>query len=371
MFVIFIIIIVILILIYFSEDRETNSDALKYSKIILSDINYEYRDKLLLPAILPVNKLNCFKIYKKKFPLLFIPDIGGNKLYGKWNISDTNSCCNKQFFSTQVWPSPKYLSPFIPFADCWKQRFIPNKNFTNKKNINIFTKNFGSIHEMDILYKFGKGIAFSFYPLINSLKSYKNGKNLFGAPYDFRIISNQDALQDYFKKLKILVEFAYKKNSKPIILIGHTLGGILINIFLNYHVNNNWKKKYIKSFIAIHAPFYGCDVSNTAIYKGMNEGLCTRSIAYSTNLWYRDIFKHIGGLYLLLKKSNIPFLKKLIFFRKINPLVKVYFIECNSDLIDVTIPNNWDITSYKIHCSHKKILNNLEFLKIFSSIIFN
>ena len=45
--------------------------------------------------------------------------------------------------------------------------------------------------------------------------------------------------------------------------------------------------------------------------------------------------------------------------------------ECNSDIIDVRIPSEWDITSYKINCSHKKILNNVEFLKIFSSIIFN
>jgi len=366
MLILCIILIVVLSVIYYRRPCENILESLKYSKILLEDINYSYHDKLLLPPILSLKKINIMKIKNKSFPLLFVPDIGGNRLYGKWNVEECNMCIAKSNWYTQIWPISQCLSPFIPFANCWKERFIMNKDFTDRKNIKIIAKNFGSIHDMNMLYNFGKGIAIGFYPLIKSLKAYKDGYNLFGAPYDFRKIANISILEIYFEKIKKLVEFSFKKNKKPIILVGHTLGGILVNIFLNYHVTDNWKQKYIKSFIAIHVPFTGCDIAETAIKYGTNEGIGIRSMAYSTASWYNEIEKYMGGIHLLLKTSNRPNIKKLLFFRNMNPNVKIHFIMCNKDIINITIPKNWDITIYKINTSHKKVVNNPQFLKLFS-----
>ena len=77
----------------------------------------------------------------------------------------------------------------------------------------------------------------------------------------------------------------------------------------------------------------------------------------------------MGGLYLLLKDSNIPEIKKLLFFRNMNPEVKIHFIKCNTDLISLNIPTDWDITIYNINSSHKKIINNISFLKLFQRLI--
>ena len=78
----------------------------------------------------------------------------------------------------------------------------------------------------------------------------------------------------------------------------------------------------------------------------------------------------MGGLYLLLKHSNIPIIKKLLFFRNINPQVSIHFIKCNSDLIDITVPKNWDIILHEFECSHKEIFNHPKFLKFFSLLNF-
>lgn len=364
MLIICIILIIILIIIYYTRPCENLRESLYYSKILLHDINYSFSDRLLLPPIIKIKHINLLKIKKKSFPLLLVPDIGSSRLYGKWELYKDSICTPTSKYFTQIWPVPQCLSPFIPYANCWKERFI-----INNKSVKIISKHFGSVHDINMLYKFGIGISFSFYPLINSLKSYKDKKNLFGAPYDFRKISDIQVLEHYFKRVKYLVEYSFKKNKKPIILVGHTLGGILINIFLNYHVNTKWKKKYIKSFIAIHVPFTGCNIAKTALLYGTNEGIGIRAMAYESNQWYHSIEKNINGLYLMLTESKIPAIKKLLFFRNMDPKVKIHFIQCNSDLIDITIPKNWNLKSYKINSSHKKIINNLDFLKLFEKII--
>ena len=371
MLIICIFLIIILIIIYYTRPCENILESQRYTKTLLKDINYTFNDRLILPPILHLKKLNSINIYINSFPILLVPDIGGNRLYAKWNITNINNdiCNTYSRYYSQIWPVPPCFSPFTPFANCWKARFTPNKYFLDRKNIHTSIKYFSSIHDMNILYKFGDGIAFSFYPLIKSLKAYKDKYNLFGASYDFRKIANITILENYFNKVQKLVEQSFKKNNKPIILVGHTLGGILINIFLNYHVNSRWKKKFIKSFIAIHVPFTGTPIAKQAIEIGTNEGIGIQSIAYSTANWYKDIEQYIGGLYLLLEHCNIPEIKKLLFFRNMNPNVKIHFIKCNTDLVDISIPKDWNITTYSINSSHKKIINNINFLKLFQQLI--
>ena len=133
--------IIILVVIYFKRPYENILESLKYTKTLLKDINYKYNDKLILPPILHMKNLNTIKISIKPFPLLLVPDIGGSRLYAKWNMANIKNyndiCSTTRNYYTQIWPSPQCLSPFVPFANCWKVRFAPKKFFLDKNHIQI------------------------------------------------------------------------------------------------------------------------------------------------------------------------------------------------------------------------------------------
>ena len=112
-------------------------------------------------------------------------------------------------------------------------------------------------------------------------------------------------------RLKKKIEFSLKKNKKPIVLVGHTLGGIILNIFLTYYVSNKWKKLHIHKFIAIHTPFLGCNIADIARSIGTNEGIGIRSLAYNTNQWYHSIEKNMSGIHLLSTYSPNKFMASL------------------------------------------------------------
>ncbi|XP_062205696.1 lecithin-cholesterol acyltransferase-like 1 [Phragmites australis] len=94
--------------------------------------------------------------------------------------------------------------------------------------------------------------------LVGALKGvgYKEGQNLFGAPYDFRYAPaplGQDARQfSYFvSSLRVLIERATETNgNKPVILVTHSYGGLTAMNFLNENALW-WRERYIKHFIMV------------------------------------------------------------------------------------------------------------------------
>lgn len=100
--------------------------------------------------------------------------------------------------------------------------------------------------------------------LIKSLGKigYINGKNLFGAPYDFRYALAAQGhpshiASKFLSDLKSLIESASVSNGgKPVILLSHSLGS-LFALHLLDRAPIPWRKKYIKHFIALSAPWGG------------------------------------------------------------------------------------------------------------------
>ena len=57
--------------------------------------------------------------------------------------------------------------------------------------------------------------------------------------------------------MKNLVEDTYKKNgNRKVVIISHSLGGPFSLYFLNRQTQE-WKDKYLESFVPISAPFAG------------------------------------------------------------------------------------------------------------------
>ena len=99
---------------------------------------------------------------------------------------------------------------------------------------------------------------------------YTPGKDLRGAPYDFRLspTKSDETGSDFFTKLRSLIEETYEMNDKrKLILIGHSMGCIEV-LHLLYSMSDEWKSKYIDSFIPIAGPWIGSPKSLRAVLLG-------------------------------------------------------------------------------------------------------
>ncbi|KAA6393991.1 MAG: putative Lecithin:cholesterol acyltransferase family protein [Streblomastix strix] len=125
---------------------------------------------------------------------------------------------------------------------------------------------------------------------------YEVGKNLFGAPYDFRLSGPTNVKKlGYFKDLKQLIEKAYTLNQKRVFLLGHSFGCTLIHHFLTSYISEEWKKQYIEGFISINGPFGGaveCFTYITGYKKWAVPGISSEE-SYNT-------IKYMAPYYLLL-----------------------------------------------------------------------
>lgn len=66
-----------------------------------------------------------------------------------------------------------------------------------------------------------------------------------------------DENTDFFPKLKSLVEKTYEMNQKKrVMLLAHSLGNLYVLYFLKM-MTPQWKKKYVRSYVAVSAPIGG------------------------------------------------------------------------------------------------------------------
>jgi len=96
-------------------------------------------------------------------------------------------------------------------------------------------------------------------------QGYVIGKDLHGAPYDWRLAPQHNKI--YHDKLKTLIEDTVKRNGKPAIVITHSYGGVMFYDFL-LKMTAEWKKAHVDEFIPMGAPFGGAAKTLRAVLSG-------------------------------------------------------------------------------------------------------
>jgi pimeloyl-ACP methyl ester carboxylesterase len=153
--------------------------------------------------------------------------------------------------------------------------------------------------------------------LVKSLEDvgYVDGKSLFGAPYDFRYgpgTKSSSVGAKYLENLRKLVEEAYTSNGdKQVILVSHSLGGLWVLYFLNQQPLS-WRKRYIKHFVAIAAPWGGTVQEMRTFASGYSLGiplvnpLLVREEQRSSesNLWLLPIPEVFGNRTLVITEQK-------------------------------------------------------------------
>ena len=247
----------------------------------------------------------------KNSPIILVPGFAGSKLVD-------NSCVVVPKFSKLKPIQRTNRNDFVNlniFDREWKDKF--KLKYDNEKgliaNESIDVYDFGGVNGIQNLCDdctkidgffsqfFKTELINSFYnykyydDLIAKLESngYKSGINLYGAPYDFRKIMMKDYLKLFFQRLKHLIEDAYQENGKPSVLVAHSIGCLIIYIFLVEYCNAQWKSKYVKTFVSVGGPFGGSSIA----FKTILSGLPRLSFLKER---YENIMQHSSGLVLAL-----------------------------------------------------------------------
>ncbi|CAL0319061.1 unnamed protein product [Lupinus luteus] len=209
-------------------------------------------------------------------PLILIPGNGGNQLEAK--LTSEYKACN--WFCERWYPLVKkkdgwfrlwfdstvLLAPFTQcFADRMKLHYDTHRDdYYNTPGVHTRVPQFGSTYSLLYLNPRLKHATEYMARLVDSLQQlgYSDGETLFGSPYDFRygLAAKGHPSQvgsKFLEDLKSLIENASTSNGgKPVILLSHSLGGLFVLQLLNRNPPS-WRKKFVKHFIALSAPWGG------------------------------------------------------------------------------------------------------------------
>ncbi|KAF0988406.1 hypothetical protein HZS_7562 [Henneguya salminicola] len=126
----------------------------------------------------------------------------------------------------------------------------------------VFTRisgDYGSIESIEYLNPTFQSLTSYFHPLINLLETefnYKNMVDMFSLSYDFRDIADPRKSEEYFEMAQIFIENLRNKTGMPVIIVSHSLGGVLMAHFFN-RLSREWKDNNINLWYSISSPFSG------------------------------------------------------------------------------------------------------------------
>ena len=109
-----------------------------------------------------------------------------------------------------------------------------------------------------------------FSPICKELESggHTVHRDLFGFPYDFRLLLDPIVREETMMLLKSIIDIAYATNSeRRVVIVTHSLGGLLLHWFLTCFVDAAWANKYIDSIVGLNVPFGGSSAAlKTTLY---------------------------------------------------------------------------------------------------------
>lgn len=197
-------------------------------------------------------------------PIILIPGDGGSqlqaKLTGKPDV--VHLWCSRKtddFFN--LWLNLKLFLPAV--IGCWTDNMKLVYNTTTNRTSNMpgvlvrvpGFRNTSTVEWLDpskaIEGRYFVDIVEALLPL-----GYRRGKNILGAPYDWRRAPNE--FQSYYGNLTRLIEETYRYNGNmKVLILAHSMGNPVMLYFYNNIVSQEWKDKFIHGHISISGAWGG------------------------------------------------------------------------------------------------------------------
>ena len=224
-----------------------------------------------------------------------VPGDGGSQIEGKLDKPGSVHyvCSKKTDYWFSLWLNMELLVPIV--IDCWVDNMKLTydnitRTTTNNPGVDIRIPDFGNSTSVEWIDP-SKASAGNYFATIaeSILKfGYERNVSLRGAPYDFRkapsrnfhlfsfylcvintIYKFVDELQEYFVNMKSLVEDTFTKtNGQKIVFITHSMGSPMTLYFLNRQTQE-WKNKYIKTWISLAGCWSGTIKALKVFAQGM------------------------------------------------------------------------------------------------------
>lgn len=222
-----------------------------------------------------LNQIHSDNVQRK--PIVLVPGVLGSRLQAKLNLpSSPGWFCDQIRDWFDLWLNIEELIPL--YINCWVHDISlkydnQTKEVTNQKGVETRIPFFGTTEGFGYLDSdhYAPGSPY-FCKLVDSLieYGYKEGDDLKGAPYDWRLVPSQSS--EFLQNLTKLIENNYYEHfNRKVVLMGHSMGNMYIYYFLKRQPQA-WKDKFIDSFISVSSPYIGSVKAVKAITSGETEG---------------------------------------------------------------------------------------------------
>ncbi|KAK0428978.1 hypothetical protein QR680_011118 [Steinernema hermaphroditum] len=218
----------------------------------------------------PINRKT---LYERKYrdptqpghPVVLVPGDGGSQIEA--NLSKPEvvhyTCWKTTTDYFDLWLD---LTFFVPVAiDCWvdNMRLVFN-NATglseNSPGVDTRIPAFAGTSSVEWLDKSNRTQGRYFADIADALTKwgYTRGKDLLGAPYDWRRAPHEHEAMGYYAMLRSMIESAYYfNNNKKVVILGHSMGNPVMLYFYHKIVSQEWKDKFIHSHISLAGAWGG------------------------------------------------------------------------------------------------------------------
>ena len=283
------------------------------------------------------------------YNIIIIPGMGGSVLYNLKN--------------KKIWPPDISMN----FKEL-NMNFDKNNDPIIETNIKI-----GNILDIKIdnptTFILTKNVYY--YNLIKYLQ--EDNHNLYAFPYDFRYVLFKNYQQILYKKFKNFIEEKFNNNEK-LIIVCHSLGGLVFHHFLTTFVDEIWYNKFISKIYFVNVPFGGCPLSLYAIIDSLEKKNEEESLSKNNqivpvlNKKIKDLYL-FSSFYMTLPITNEPILRKndvwyntrnlQEFFKYNNKVNKMYKLFENEHILNKL--NGINLDTNVIYCIGKNTTSFLDY----------